>query len=92
MTRIKHVNLAFIFLLLSVSTNMVLASQAFDANESAIVAWSEAHTEDAVELLEKLVNINSGSLNKQGVKDVGEVLRSELDALGFETRWIEQPV
>jgi glutamate carboxypeptidase len=38
-----------------------------------------------------LVNINSGSLNKQGVREVGVILGAELKALGFKTRWIEQP-
>lgn len=67
------------------------ASQALDETEAAIVAWSEANMESAVDLLESLVNINSGSLNKDGVKAVGMVLGKELDSLGFTTRWIEQP-
>jgi len=67
------------------------SSPLLDANEAAIVAWSEAHVEDAADLLEKLVNINSGSLNIQGIEDVGVVLRAELDALDFQTRWVDQP-
>ena len=67
------------------------ASQALDDTESAIVTWSESHSGDAIDLLENLVNINSGSLNQQGVKDVGAVLRAELDGLDFETRWIDMP-
>ncbi len=78
-------------LLSSVCISTSHASQSLDANEQAIVAWSEAHVEDAVDLLERLVNINSGTLNQQGVKDVGVVLREELDALGFQTRWIGMP-
>ncbi len=73
------------------SANICEASQSLDANESAIVAWAETHSEEAIGLLERLVNINSGSLNQQGVKDVGAILRSELDALEFETRWIDFP-
>ena len=67
------------------------ASPALDSNESAIVAWSETHNDEAVDLLERLVNINSGSLNQQGVKEVGAILRTELDALEFETRWVHMP-
>lgn len=67
-------------------------AETLDANEVAIVAWTESHTEDAITLLERLVNINSGSLNQQGVKDVGAILQTELDALDFETRWIDMPV
>lgn len=42
-------------------------------------------------LLEQLVNINSSTVNIQGVRDVGEVLRKELDALGFTTKWEMPP-
>jgi len=38
-------------------------------------------------LLEKLVNINSGSENLEGVQKVGELLWSEFEALGFKVRW-----
>lgn len=78
-------------LFLSLFSVHAIASSALDANESAIVAWSEGNTEDAVDLLEKLVNINSGSLNQQGVKEVGAILRGELDGMGFETRWVDMP-
>jgi len=40
-------------------------------------------------LLERAVNINSGSLNPAGVRAVGEVYRAELDALGFATRLVD---
>lgn len=66
-------------------------SQALDDTESSIVSFSEAHVEEAIDLLEKLVNINSGSLNEEGVREVGAVLRAELDGLGFETRWVDMP-
>jgi glutamate carboxypeptidase len=38
-----------------------------------------------------LVNINSGTMNHAGVKAVGDVLRTELDELGFRTEWIDLP-
>ena len=91
MTLGKYFKLTLICMAFAAHPVSLMASQALDANEAAIVAWSAAHTEDAIDLLESLVNINSGSLNRQGVKDVGVILRKELDDLGFETRWIEQP-
>jgi glutamate carboxypeptidase len=91
MTRSKLLKFTFTCLLLVFSAGSINASQTLDPNEAAIVAWSEDNSGEAVDLLETLVNINSGSLNKQGVKEVGAILRSELDALGFATRWIEQP-
>ena len=40
-------------------------------------------------MLEKWVNQNSGSLNIEGVTRVSEMLRSELEPLGFKVQWIE---
>jgi glutamate carboxypeptidase len=53
--------------------------------------WIDAHAEDANALLEETVNISSGTMNHQGVQEVGVVMRRELDALGLETEWIEMP-
>lgn len=50
----------------------------------------DAGAPDAVALLEKLVNINSGSFNPNGVKSVAAIMEAELRALGFETRYIHQ--
>ena len=40
-------------------------------------------------LLERLVNQNSGTLNAPGVKAVGEIMRAELEPLGFQVRWVD---
>ena len=40
-------------------------------------------------LLERLVNQNSGSLNREGVAAVGRMMRCELEALGFAVRWAD---
>jgi glutamate carboxypeptidase len=55
--------------------------------ERAIIQQVDAHNAEGLALLERLVNINSGTLNFAGVRAVGAALRSELDALGFVTRW-----
>jgi glutamate carboxypeptidase len=49
----------------------------------------DARRTGALALLEQLVNINSGTMNFAGVRDVGAVLRTELDSLGFTTRWVD---
>jgi glutamate carboxypeptidase len=59
--------------------------------EQRMVEWIDAHSEDAIALLEETVNISSGTMNHEGVRRVGEVMRRELDALGLETEWIELP-
>lgn len=56
--------------------------------EQKIVAAVQSHHDDSVALLEKLVNVNSGSLNIAGVTKVADMLRPEFEALGFKVRWI----
>ena len=42
-----------------------------------------------VELLERLVNQNSGTLNLPGVTEVGRMVRAELEQIGFTVRWVD---
>lgn len=62
-----------------------------DDTERRIAAWVDANAEPAIALLEETVNIGSGTMNHAGVREVGKVMRRELDALGFDTSWIEMP-
>lgn len=57
--------------------------------ERAIVAAVDPRNAEGLALLERLVNINSGTMNFAGVRQVGDILRKELDALGFQTRWVD---
>ena len=57
--------------------------------EQALAAAVDAANPQALALLERVVNINSGSMNFAGVRAVGDVFRRELDALGFTTRWVD---
>ena len=77
------------FLLLATCSAPTFAD--FSAEEQSMLDWIDAHAEDANTLLEETVNISSGTMNHQGVQDVGVVMRRELDALGLETEWIEMP-
>ena len=62
---------------------------ALSADEQRIVSQVDANAAEALTLLERVVNINSGTLNLAGVRRVGDVFRAELDALGFTTTWID---
>ncbi|HEV7658748.1 MAG TPA: M20/M25/M40 family metallo-hydrolase [Allosphingosinicella sp.] len=42
-----------------------------------------------IALLERLVNRNSGTLNLEGVRAVGQMMREELEPLGFNVRWAD---
>ena len=61
-----------------------------DETERRMIEWIDAHSEDAIALLEETVNISSGSNNHEGVREVGVVMRRELDDLGLDTEWIDQ--
>jgi len=61
------------------------------AEEQRMIDWIEAHAEDANALLAETVSISSGTMNHAGVREVGVVMRRELDALDLETEWIEMP-
>ena len=55
----------------------------------AITAYVDAHNADGLALLERVVNINSGTQNFDGVREVGRIFRAELDELGFKTAWVD---
>jgi len=67
------------------------AAQGLSPAEQRMSAWIDAHSEDAIGLLEETVNISSGTMNHAGVREVGAVMRRELDALGLATEWIDLP-
>src|SRR5215204_2247075 len=68
---------------------VLAASQVTSQPERAIVAAVDTGNADALALLEKSVNINSGTHNFAGVRAVGDLFRKEFDALGFKTTWVD---
>ena len=79
---------AIAFVVLSSTLNY---AQRISADEQKIVNYIDAHTEDAITLLEKTVNIESPTENLKGVKQVGIVFKEEFQSLGFASKWIEMP-
>jgi len=67
------------------------AQAQLNEDESAMAAWIDGQTNEIEALVERLVNINSGTMNHAGVREVGAVLGTELSTLGFETEWIDLP-
>lgn len=55
--------------------------------ETKMAKTVDAEQARSLALLEKLVNQNSGSLNLQGVEKVGQMMRAELEPLGFRVEW-----
>ena len=66
-------------------------AQGLSPEEARIARWIDDHAEEAIALVQRVVDINSGTMNHAGVRAVGDVFRSELEALGFTTRWIDMP-
>ena len=66
-------------------------SQKLSKTEKKIIKSIEKNNTDARVFLEKVVNINSGTLNLGGVKEVGMVFKDAFDAINFKSNWIEMP-
>lgn len=66
-------------------------AQRLSRQEQRVVRYVDAQSADAVAFLERIVNINSGTLNPQGVREVGRAFEGPLDSLGFDVRWIDLP-
>ena len=62
------------------------AAQALTASERAIATAVDKRSAESLALLERVVNINSGTNNTAGVRAVGEVFLKEFQALGFNAR------
>ena len=82
-------SLSLILLILFVSTS--LHSQKLSRTERKIVEKVKSLDQESISFLEKVVNINSGTLNQKGVKEVGEVFSTAFNEIGFETKWIDMP-
>ena len=59
--------------------------------EQRITDSIRQRSSSALEFLEKTVRINSGTLNVDGVREVGRLYRAEFETMGFTTRWAEMP-
>lgn len=57
--------------------------------ERTMMQTVEAEHDRHIDLLERMVNQNSGTLNLAGVRVTGEMVRAELEPLGFAVRWVD---
>jgi glutamate carboxypeptidase len=79
---------AFLFVILSSTFNY---AQKISPEEQKLVDYIDAHTGEAIALLEKTVNIESPTENLAGVRQVGAVFKAEFESLGFTVKWISMP-
>ena len=80
----------YLFLAL-VFTFKFAEAQRLSRTEKKIVNKVKAMDEAAIDFLEKVVNINSGTMNLDGVRKVGAEFDTAFQAIGFNTEWIEMP-
>ncbi|MFD2200290.1 M20/M25/M40 family metallo-hydrolase [Shivajiella indica] len=68
-----------------------LSAQNLSGIEKRLVETIDKNYQETIALLEETVNINSGTLNLEGVREVGRVFEREFAKIGFKTEWISLP-
>lgn len=65
-----------------------IVAQDLSKEELQLQKYINSYSGEAIQLLEKVVNINSGTLNIKGNRKVGNIFKKELDKLNFKTYWV----
>ena len=68
-----------------------IQAQTLSLEEQKIVSKTDQLFPQMMELLKESVNINSGTFNVKGVKQVGDLYANELRKLGFTIEWVQLP-
>jgi glutamate carboxypeptidase len=69
----------------------VAAQEDLSAVEQRVANRVDQGLDRSIALLEQIVNINSGSLNVGGVRQVYDVLAPAFERMGFQVRWVQLP-
>jgi len=64
-------------------------AQKLSRTEKKIIKSVEENITESIGFLKEVVNINSGTMNHQGVKEVGMVFKKAYEDINFETKWID---
>lgn len=65
------------------------AAGSLSPEETALAAAVETRIPHSMDLLERAVNINSGTMNFAGVRETARLFTPEFEALGFTVRWVD---
>ena len=82
-TSLKLLTICFLLL------NSFSYSQKLTRIEKKIIKTVEANNTSAIDFLEEVVNINSGTMNHEGVKQVGMAFKNAYEDINFEAKWID---
>ncbi|HEV8485470.1 MAG TPA: M20/M25/M40 family metallo-hydrolase [Blastocatellia bacterium] len=88
----RLINQIIVVLLFAAFSSAHTYAQRLSAEEQKIASYIDAHKDEAIALIEKVVNIESPTENLAGVKQVGMVFKKEFESLGLTATWIEMPV
>ena len=80
-------------LLVAAAAAVALASPALAAltpAEQGMILTVDSEHDRTVAMLGRWVEQNSGTMNFEGVRAVGEMLKGELEPLGFKLRWTDE--
>jgi glutamate carboxypeptidase len=83
--------LKFLLLAISVSISQFLTAQTLSAEEQKLIDVIRKNIPSDIQMLKKLVDINSGTLNVKGVRQTGNELSAAFKKLGFNSEWIKLP-
>ncbi|PCJ18629.1 MAG: hypothetical protein COA96_16625, partial [SAR86 cluster bacterium] len=81
--QLKHIALSLLLPLAGITagTNLIAAENiepSLTADEIELSQWLDDQNENMLDLLERITNINSGSLNKAGVNEMAALFTREL--------------
>ncbi|MBT8236199.1 MAG: M20/M25/M40 family metallo-hydrolase [Bacteroidia bacterium] len=82
------------FVILIVSLFLIIPvaqAQKLTRKEKRILKSVENNNDQALQFLEDVVNINSGTLHLEGVRKVGKVFGEAFEEIGFTSTWIPLP-
>jgi glutamate carboxypeptidase len=85
---IKNLFASFVCIVL---VSSFVSGQKISPEEERIVDFIDKNSANAIQLLEKAVNIESPTEDAAGVREVGKLLMTEFGSIGMSVKWIDMP-
>ncbi|MCO4823174.1 MAG: M20 family peptidase, partial [Flavobacteriaceae bacterium] len=85
----KTISISRFFTLLLLFAVCSASAQKISKAERKILKTIEANNAEAIQFLKDVVNINSGTMNHDGVKKVGDSFAKAFNEIGFATSWYD---
>jgi glutamate carboxypeptidase len=83
----RKTSLVFISFFTLLFTN----AQRLSRDEKKVADYVQQQMPQTIQLLKDFVNINAGTLNVEGVRKGGNLVKTEFDKMGFSTEWVRFP-